>query len=56
MGSSSIEVAVGRLGAAVSAVKVGTLTLGKYPPPTEATEPLRDVDGCEIGETSRCEP
>jgi hypothetical protein len=46
---------VGRLGAAVSAVKVGMSTRGKYPPPIEVTEPLRETSGCDMGETSRCE-
>ena len=47
--------AVGRPGAVVSAVKVGGgggSVLGKYPPPTDVADPLRDVLGCDIGETS----
>jgi hypothetical protein len=46
--------AVGRPGAVVSAVKVGgpLSVFGKYPPPTETTEPCLDVAGCDIGDTS----
>jgi hypothetical protein len=49
--------AVGRPGAVVSAVKVGgpLSVFGKYPPPTETTEPCLDVAGCDIGDTSLCD-
>lgn len=54
MGSLSTRGAVVRPGAVGSAVNVGGAgsVLGKYPPPTETTDPWRDDAGCDMGDTS----
>ena len=50
-----VEGAVGRLGAVLSDVNVGGASvLGKYPPPTDTTDPWREGAGCDMGDTSSC--